>query len=140
VQEAVGEIDNILVLAVFHDEDLVYDQVFLRLLLQIHLLDRHAPSRPDFICFENTAGRALADFIKVLIFRGGVGGIANLLQSNDNVNAAVRLTRFVPCSWAGDWADASGLLGVGNGGGVWHRCKLLLSGNRTRSRLHLKAW
>ena len=38
-QETVHEVDNVLMLAVLHDEDFVDDKVLLGLLLEIHLLD-----------------------------------------------------------------------------------------------------
>ncbi len=46
-QVAVHEIDHILVFAVFHYEDLVDDEIFLRLLLKVHLFDGNASASFD---------------------------------------------------------------------------------------------
>nr|GFD54071.1 hypothetical protein [Tanacetum cinerariifolium] len=53
-QETIHKVDNVLVLAVLHDQDFVDDEVLLRLLLQVHLLDGHAFIRAHFECRVHT--------------------------------------------------------------------------------------
>lgn len=68
-QKAVHEIDDILMLAVFHYQDLIYNQILLRLLLEVHLLDSHAAIRPILVCCVYTTRRALTDLIELSILR-----------------------------------------------------------------------
>lgn len=60
-QERVHEVDDVLVLAVLHDQNLVDDQILLRLLLQVHLLDGHTFVRANFKSCVDTTRRTLAD-------------------------------------------------------------------------------
>jgi hypothetical protein len=55
VQVTVYEVDNVFVLAVFHDDDFVDDQILLRLLFQIHLFDRNTSLGPTFECGKDTS-------------------------------------------------------------------------------------
>ena len=57
VQETVHVIDDVLVLAIPHHQNLVDDQLFLRLLFQIHLLDRHRFARHGMVRRVHTTRR-----------------------------------------------------------------------------------
>jgi hypothetical protein len=59
VQEAVDVVHDVRVPRGAHDEDLVDDQVLLRLLVEVHLLDRDAQVRPDLVRRVHAAGRAV---------------------------------------------------------------------------------
>src|SRR6266480_181834 len=58
---AIHKIDNVLVLALLHDENFVDNEILLGLLLQIHLLDGDAAGGRTFGSGKDAARCALAD-------------------------------------------------------------------------------
>lgn len=79
-EEAVHEIDHVLMLAVLHDQDFVDDQILLGLLLQVHLLDGHTLIRPDFKGRVHTTRSSLADFDEIAVFFSRIGRITDMLE------------------------------------------------------------
>ena len=66
-QVAVDEVDNVRVRAVLHHQDLVDDQVLLRLLLQVHLLNRNQPVVAALEARVDTTRRALANLVEAAV-------------------------------------------------------------------------
>ena len=56
-------VDNVLVLVLAHDFDLCDDQFLLRLIVQVHLLDRHGPTRLDVGRLAHRTGRAEMEIV-----------------------------------------------------------------------------
>ena len=59
MQERVDVVDDVRMPRRPHDEDLVDDEVLLRLLVQVHLLDRHRQVRADLVRGVDTSGRTI---------------------------------------------------------------------------------
>lgn len=55
VQVAVDEVDNVLMLAVFHDDNFVDDEILFGLLFQVHLLNGNTSPRGHLICGEHSS-------------------------------------------------------------------------------------
>lgn len=85
-KERVHEVDDVLVLAISHDQDLVNDEVFLWLLFEVHLLDSDALVRSDFKCRVNATRSTLANLDKIAELLRRVGRIANILQLTDDLS------------------------------------------------------
>lgn len=66
-QKAVHKVDNVLMLAIFHDQDLVDDEVLLGLLLEVHLLDSHTLVATHFVRCEHAARSTLANLVELLV-------------------------------------------------------------------------
>lgn len=60
-QEGVDKVDDVLMARFLHDEDFVDDQVLLRLLLEVHLLDRDRQVRADLIRRVNSSRSTARD-------------------------------------------------------------------------------
>jgi hypothetical protein len=96
---AIHEIHNVLVLALTHDENFVNNQIFLGLLLQVHLLDRNAPVGITFDSCVHSTRCTLTDLVELSVEVGRIHGCANLLESCNNVDSTA-LSR----SWPGSWS------------------------------------
>lgn len=83
-------------LAVLHDQDLINDQVFLRLLFQVHLLDGHALVRANLKRSKHATGCTLSNLIEVSVSLDGIRGIADLLQLVDDL---LVLGLALPVAW-----------------------------------------
>lgn len=59
---AIDKVYNIGMRAILHDEDFVYNEILLRLLLQVHLLDRHQAIRAPFVACIYATRCTLTDF------------------------------------------------------------------------------
>lgn len=57
VEERIDVVDDVRVARGPHNENLVYNEIFLGLLVEIHLLDRDGHVRADLICREHTTRR-----------------------------------------------------------------------------------
>ena len=99
-QVAVDEIDNVLVLAGAHDDDLVEDQLLLGLLLQVHLLDGDAAVGAALVGGVDAAGRALADRFELEVELLGVALGADGAQLGDDF-AGGHFAALL--AWAGGW-------------------------------------
>jgi hypothetical protein len=64
-EERIHEVDNVLVPAISHHQDLVDDEVFLWLLFQVHLLDSNTLVRANLKCRVDATRSALADLDQV---------------------------------------------------------------------------
>lgn len=87
MQVAVQEIDNVLVLAVFHDQNLIDNQILLRLQIQIHLLDGDASIGVILIRSEHASRCSLTDLVEVVVFLRGVTGSTNRLQLGSHIKS-----------------------------------------------------
>lgn len=74
MQETIHEIDDILVPAVFHNQNLIDNQILLGLKFQIHLLDRNTSVGAVLVCCIDTSRCTLSDFVKAPVFAGRITG------------------------------------------------------------------
>ena len=86
-QETVHKVDNVLMLAILHDQNLIDDKVFLGLLLEVHLLDGNTFVRTDFVCSEDPARRALANLVEVPVPKSGICIGANSIKFGDDIRS-----------------------------------------------------
>lgn len=84
-KEGVHKVDDVLVLAVPHDQNFVDDEVFLGLLLQIHLFDGHTFVGANFKRGVDTTGSTLTNLDQAAEFLGRVGRVADDIQLADNL-------------------------------------------------------
>ena len=103
-QERVHEVDDILVPAVLHDQDLVDDEILLGLLLEVHLFDGNALVRPDFVGGVDATGGALADLHQAAVFLRWVRGVAYVLKLGEDFGVCDRLPGLL--SWSRHCADS----------------------------------
>ena len=89
-QERVDKVDDVAVTTLLHDEDFVDDQVLLRLLLEVHLLDRDAEVRADLIRRVDSSRGALSDLDQAAVQLGRVRVGTDCIQACDDV----RVVRF----------------------------------------------
>ena len=80
-QETVNVIDNIWMLGRAQDENLVDDQVLLRLVVEIHLLDSDGQVGADLVCGVHTSAGALTNFGEIAVEARRVGVITNILET-----------------------------------------------------------
>jgi hypothetical protein len=62
-EERIEEIDNVGMLRFFHDQNFVDDELFARLMTEIHLLDGYFRSTCEYLGDEDGTGSALTDFL-----------------------------------------------------------------------------
>ena len=87
-QVAVHEVYNVLVLAIFHHKDLIDDEIFLRLLLKIHLFDGHALISAHFSSCVDTSRSTLANLVEILVPPHRVSSSTYGIESRYDVDAA----------------------------------------------------
>jgi hypothetical protein len=104
-KEAVHEIDNVLVFAVLHHQNFVDNQVLLRLLLQVHLLDSHAFVAAHFVCRKNASRGTLSNLVELLVSQRRIGIRADGIELGNNIRTLLTLPRSLP--WPGRGPDAS---------------------------------
>lgn len=90
MQERIHVVDDILVFALLHDQDLIDDKVLLGLQFKIHLLDGYAVICADLVGSVNTTRRSLADFVEVSIFAGGIASGADGVETGADVDRGGR--------------------------------------------------
>ena len=74
MEVTVQKVDNILVLAVLHNQNLIDDQILLGLQVQVHLLDSNTLVGVVLVGSKNTTRRTLADFIEMVVQSSRVPG------------------------------------------------------------------
>jgi hypothetical protein len=120
------------VLALLHHDNLVDDQILLRLLFQIHLFDRDTLIRVDLSCGEDATRCTLADLVEALVpFRWVTGG-TDLVESDHDVGTltltrpSAGLSRWCgSCTWILTWGRNIGR-SLGLSVLLVRRCLLLL--------------
>lgn len=88
-QIAVHEVHDVLVLAVFHDQNFIDDEIFLWLLLKVHLFDSHAFVGSDFGRGVDASGCPLADLVQAFVLLHRVARATDGVEPCDNVDAGV---------------------------------------------------
>lgn len=84
-KERVHEVDDVLVFAVPHNQNFVDNEILLRLLLQIHLLDGNALIGTNFKRCVDATRSTLANFDQAAELLGRVGRVANDIQLADDL-------------------------------------------------------
>lgn len=103
-KKAIHEIDNILMLAILHDQDFVDDEILLWLLLEVHLFDSHTLVGAHLVCCKNATRSTLADFVEVLVSQGGISVCANGIKLGNDIGS-LALTGSLSGSWC--WSYTS---------------------------------
>ena len=99
-QETVDIIDDIRMTGRAHDENLVNDQVLLRLFVEIHLLDGDGEVGADLVCGVHASTGTLTNFCEIAIEARGVGVSTNGLETLDNVLSIPGILLFLPPAWS----------------------------------------
>jgi hypothetical protein len=129
-QEAVDVIDDIGVAGGAHDEDLVDDEVLLRLLVEVHLLDGDGEVGADLVGGVDTTAGALTDLDQAAIEAGRVSVGADRLETLDDILAGGGVLALLPP--AGGRLGGSVLaLEFRNGGGGATRTRRSRTGRGT---------
>jgi len=98
-QETVNVVDNIRMTRRMHDKNLVDDQVLLRLLVKVHLLDGDRQVGADLICGVHASTGTLANFGKIAIEACQVSISANGLEMLNNVLSIHGVLLLLPQAW-----------------------------------------
>jgi len=98
-QETVDVVDNIRMTRRTHDKNLVDDQVLLRLLVEVHLLDGDRQVGTDLVCGVHASTGTLANFGEIAIQARRVGVRANGLETLDNVLSIHSVLLLLPPAW-----------------------------------------
>lgn len=106
VQERVDVVDDVGVPRGTHDQDLVDNQVFLRLFIEIHLFDGNGNVGANLVGGVYTTRRTLANFDQIAVKLGRIRICAYLLQAPNNIVRAVLVLLLSP-----PWSGNAGALG-----------------------------
>lgn len=84
-QERIHKVDDVPVLGFAHNQDLVDNQIFLRLLVQVHLLDGNATVGANLVRGENATGSSLSNLGEISVHGGGIRRVADRVQPLDDI-------------------------------------------------------
>lgn len=98
MQEAIHKVDDVLVFAVFHNQDFIDDQIFFGLEFQVHLLNRDALIGAVFISSKDTSRCTLANLVKAPVFAGRVTWRTNGKKTRSDIEC-VALSNSLAWSW-----------------------------------------
>ena len=132
IEEGIDVVDDIWVPRRAHDENLVDDEVLLRLLVKVHLLDRNRDIGAHLVRSVHAAGRPLTNLDKVAVEAGGISVCADLLEARDNGFVLF----FIPgLLLSPPWSSLSSFGETGGGGrGLLRLFSLVFSALTTGSR------
>ena len=98
-QETVDIVDDIRMAGGAHDENLIDDEIFLRLLVEVHLLDGDGHIGADLVGGVHASTGTLTNFDEVAIEAGRIGIGTNSLETLDNVLSIRCIFLPLPPAW-----------------------------------------